>query len=201
MAELPKLEYSYDALEPHIDKETMEIHHSKHHQGYTDKYNAAVSGTELASKSVCEVLRALDTVPEDIRTAVRNNGGGFYNHKLFWKIIGPNAGGEPTGALLDAIKAKFGSFDKFKEDFSAAAATQFGSGWAFLVVVDGELAIVAKPNQDSPLSDGQYPLMGLDVWEHSYYLRYRNKRPEYIEAWWNVVNWKAVEERFNKAMQ
>ncbi|MDP6583999.1 MAG: superoxide dismutase, partial [Anaerolineales bacterium] len=189
MAELPKLEYSYDALEPHIDKETMEIHHSKHHQGYTDKYNAAVSGTELASKSVCEVLRALDTVPEDIRTAVRNNGGGFYNHKLFWKIIGPNAGGEPTGALLDAIKAKFGSFDKFKEDFSAAAATQFGSGWAFLVVVDGELAIVAKPNQDSPLSDGQYPLMGLDVWEHSYYLRYRNKRPEYIEAWWNVVNW------------
>ena len=201
MAELPKLEYSYDALEPHIDAATMEIHHSKHHQGYTDKYNVAVEGTEFQDMCVCDVLRKLDSVPEDIRKAVRNNGGGFCNHRLFWKVIGPNAGGEPTGDLMDAIKTKFGSFDKFKEDFGAAAATQFGSGWAFLVISGGELSIVQKPNQDSPLLDGQYPLLCIDVWEHSYYIRYQNRRPEYIAAWWNVVNWKAVEERYNKVMQ
>ena len=200
-AELPKLNYEYDALEPHIDKETMEIHHSKHHQGYTDKYNKAVEGTDLADKSVCEVLKNLDAVPEEIRTAVRNNGGGFCNHRIFWKIMSPNGGGQPEGKIADAINQKFGSFDKFKEEFSNAAATQFGSGWAFLVVNNGELEIVQKPNQDSPLSDGHYPLLGLDVWEHSYYLRYQNKRPEYIAAWWNVVNWQEVNKRFKKASE
>ncbi|MDA1197057.1 MAG: superoxide dismutase [Nanoarchaeota archaeon] len=201
MEKLPKLDYEYNALEPHIDAQTMEIHHSKHHQGYTDKYNAAVEGTEFADKEVCEVLKDLESVPDDIRTAVRNNGGGFCNHRLFWKIIGPNAGGEPTGSIGDAIKAKFGSFDKFKEDFSAAAATQFGSGWAFLVVNNGELEIVQKPNQDSPYSDGNYILMGIDVWEHAYYLKYQNKRPDYIAAFWNVVNWKVVDERYGKALE
>ena len=196
MAELPKLDYEYDALEPHIDKETMEIHHSKHHQGYTDKYNAAVEGTDLEKKDPEEVIKDLASVPDDIKAAVQNNGGGFVNHALFWKMLSPNGGGEPTGKLAEAITAKFTSFDKFKEEFSAAAATRFGSGWAWLVLNDGELEITSTANQDSPISEGKKPLLGLDVWEHAYYLKYQNKRPDYIEAFWNVVNWGEVARRF-----
>jgi Fe-Mn family superoxide dismutase len=196
MEELPKLDYEYDALEPHIDKETMEIHHSKHHQGYTDKFNAAIEGTDLADKSVCEILKDLAAVPEDIRSAVQNNGGGFCNHRIFWSILSPNGGGEPSGALAEAINKKFESFEKFKEEFSAAAATRFGSGWAWLVLNDGELEITSTANQDSPISEGKKPLLGLDVWEHAYYLKYQNKRTDYIEAFWNVVNWDEVGKRF-----
>tara|TARA_Y100000310_G_scaffold172170_2_gene172296 strand:+ start:799 stop:1395 length:597 start_codon:yes stop_codon:yes gene_type:complete len=196
MAELPKLDYEYDALEPHIDKETMELHHSKHHQGYTDKYNAAVEGTDLEKKDPEEVIKDLASVPDDIKAAVQNNGGGFVNHALFWKMLSPNGGGEPTGKLAEAITAKFTSFDKFKEEFSAAAATRFGSGWAWLVLNDGELEITSTANQDSPISEGKKPLLGLDVWEHAYYLKYQNKRPDYIEAFWNVVNWGEVARRF-----
>jgi len=173
MAELPKLDYEYNALEPHIDARTMEIHYTKHHQGYVNKYNAAVEGTDLADKDVIEVLKDLSSVPEDKRTAVRNNGGGHVNHSLFWKILSPNGGGEPSGEVAEAINAKFGSFSEFKEEFTKAAATRFGSGWAWLVVTsDGQLKVYSTANQDSPYSDGNTPIFGLDVWEHAYYLNY-----------------------------
>lgn len=191
--ELPQLPYAYDALEPHIDKETMNIHHTKHHNTYVTNLNNALQGQdELLSKSVEEVISNLDAVPEAARTAVRNNGGGHANHSLFWKLLSPNGGGQPTGALADAINSKFGSFDKFKEDFAAAAAGRFGSGWAWLVLNNGELEVTSTPNQDNPLMEGKTPLLGLDVWEHAYYLNYQNRRPDYIKAFWNVVNWDEV---------
>lgn len=195
--ELPQLPYAYDALEPHIDKETMNIHHTKHHNTYVTNLNAAIEGNkELQSKSVEELVANLDAVPEAIRTAVRNNGGGHANHSLFWTILSPNGGGAPTGELADAISAKFGSFDAFKEEFAKAATTRFGSGWAWLVVNKGELEITSTPNQDSPLSEGKTPVLGLDVWEHAYYLHYQNRRPEYISSFWNLVNWDEVAKRF-----
>lgn len=195
--ELPELPYAYDALEPHIDKETMNIHHTKHHNTYITNVNAALEGHEdLASKSVEELISDLNAVPESIRTAVRNNGGGHANHSLFWKLLSPNGGGNPTGALGEAINSKFGSFDEFKEKFATAGKTRFGSGWAWLVLSNGELEITSTPNQDSPLSEGKTPLLGLDVWEHAYYLKYQNKRPDYINAFWNVVNWEEVSNRY-----
>ncbi|PLR89478.1 superoxide dismutase [Bacillus sp. T33-2] len=198
--ELPQLPYGYDALEPHIDKETMNIHHTKHHNTYVTNLNNALEGNEeLLSKTVEEVISNLDAVPEAVRTAVRNNGGGHANHTLFWQILSPNGGGEPSGELADAIKQKFGGFEGFKEEFSKAATTRFGSGWAWLVVNNGELAVTSTPNQDSPLMEGKTPLLGLDVWEHSYYLKYQNRRPEYIAAFWNVVNWEEVNNRYNSA--
>ncbi|MBL5766069.1 superoxide dismutase SodA [Heyndrickxia sporothermodurans] len=191
--ELPQLPYAYDALEPHIDKETMNIHHTKHHNTYVTNLNAALEGNEeLLSKSVEEVIANLDAVPEAKRTAVRNNGGGHANHSLFWKLLSPNGGGEPTGELADAINKKFGSLDKFKEEFAAAGAGRFGSGWAWLVVNNGELEVTSTPNQDNPLMEGKTPILGLDVWEHAYYLNYQNRRPDYIKAFWNVVNWDEV---------
>lgn len=191
--ELPKLNYSYDALEPYIDAKTMEIHHTKHHGGYTSKLNAAIEGTDLEGKSIEDILSDVSKHS----TAVRNNGGGFFNHNLFWKVMGPNAGGKPTGDLLAAIEKKFGSFDEFKETFNNAAATRFGSGWAWLVKKDdGTLEIGSTANQDNPLMDVSdlkgTPILGLDVWEHAYYLKYQNKRPEYIDAFWSVVNWDEV---------
>jgi superoxide dismutase, Fe-Mn family len=197
--ELPALPYATDALEPHIDARTMEIHHGKHHGGYTSKLNAAIEGTEFANKSIEEILSNLNALPENIRTAVRNNGGGFANHSLFWQIMGPNAGGAPSGELAAAINSKFGSFDAFKEQFASAAATRFGSGWAWLIVNNGELEIISTPNQDTPLMEGKTPILGLDVWEHAYYLKYQNLRPSYIEAWWNVVNWDKVAEFYAAA--
>ncbi|WP_243386314.1 superoxide dismutase [Bacillus kexueae] len=198
--ELPKLPYEYDALEPHIDKETMNIHHTKHHNAYVTNLNAALEGNEeLLSKSVEEVVANLDAVPEEKRTAVRNNGGGHANHTLFWTILSPNGGGAPAGELADAINAKFGSFESFKEEFSKAAATRFGSGWAWLVVNNGELEVTSTPNQDSPLMEGKTPILGLDVWEHAYYLNYQNRRPDYISAFWNVVNWDEVARLYNEA--
>ena len=195
--ELPELPYAYDALEPHIDKETMNIHHTKHHNTYVTNVNAALEGHEdLASKSVEELISDLNAVPESIRTAVRNNGGGHANHSLFWKLLSPNGGGNPTGALGEAINSKFGSFDEFKEKFAAAGKTRFGSGWAWLVLSNGELEVTSTPNQDSPLMEGKTPLLGLDVWEHAYYLKYQNKRPDYINAFWNVVNWEEVSNRY-----
>lgn len=198
----PDLPYAYDALEPHIDKRTMEIHHDKHHVAYTTKLNAAIEQyPELFDKSPADLLKDLKSVPEDIRTAVRNNGGGHVNHELFWQIMGPRAGGEPTGELADKLKETFGDFTSFKETFSDAAVAQFGSGWAWLTVTgDGSLRVEHTANQDSPLSEGRTPILALDVWEHAYYLNYQNKRPEYIEAWWNVVNWSAVSEQY-EAMQ
>ncbi|AAU24191.1 superoxide dismutase SodA [Bacillus sp. GM2] len=197
---LPELPYAYDALEPHIDKETMNIHHTKHHNTYVTKLNEAVAGKQdLESKSVEELVANLDAVPENIRTAVRNNGGGHANHSLFWKLLSPNGGGAPTGELAEAINSKFGSFDQFKEDFAAAAAGRFGSGWAWLVVNNGELEITSTPNQDSPLSEGKTPILGLDVWEHAYYLNYQNRRPDYIKAFWNVVNWDEVARLYSEA--
>ncbi|WP_331837561.1 superoxide dismutase SodA [Bacillus paralicheniformis] len=197
---LPELPYAYDALEPHIDKETMNIHHTKHHNTYVIKLNEAVAGKQdLESKSVEELVANLDAVPENIRTAVRNNGGGHANHSLFWKLLSPNGGGAPTGELAEAINSKFGSFDQFKEDFAAAAAGRFGSGWAWLVVNNGELEITSTPNQDSPLSEGKTPVLGLDVWEHAYYLNYQNRRPDYIKAFWNVVNWDEVARLYSEA--
>lgn len=195
MFTLPALPYSFDALEPHIDAHTMEIHHDKHHAGYTDKLNAALeSHPELSDKSIEELLSDLDSIPEDIRLAVRNNGGGYYSHKLFWEVMSPNGGGEPTGELAEMINSAFGSFANFKEEFTKAASTRFGSGWAWLVKkADGGLAVTSTPNQDNPLMDGTgTPILGLDVWEHAYYLHYQNKRPDYIAAWWNVVNWEEV---------
>lgn len=198
--ELPQLPYAYDALEPHIDKETMNIHHTKHHNTYVTNLNAALEGNEeLLSKSVEEIVANLDAVPEEKRTAVRNNGGGHANHSLFWTIISPNGGGQPTGELAEAITSKFGSYDSFKEEFAKAATTRFGSGWAWLVVNNGEVEITSTPNQDSPLSEGKTPIIGLDVWEHAYYLNYQNRRPEYINAFWNVVNWNEAEKRYNAA--
>jgi Fe-Mn family superoxide dismutase len=198
---LPDLPYAYDALEPHIDEQTMRVHHDKHHAGYTKKLNAALEKhPELNPDDAEELLRNLDRVPEDIRKDVRNNGGGYVNHSMFWKIMSPNGGGEPKGALADAVRSAFGSFDAFKEKFSSAATGRFGSGWAWLVVGrDGKLQVVDTPNQDNPLSDGHKPLMGVDVWEHAYYLKYQNKRPEYVDAWWNTVNWDEVGKRYEKA--
>ena len=189
--ELPKLPYAYDALEPHIDKETMEIHHSKHHNTYVTKLNDAVKGTDLESKSIEEIVKNLDAVPENIKTAVRNNGGGHLNHSLFWELLSPEQK-ELSGELKEAIESAFGSVDKFKEEFEAAAAGRFGSGWAWLVVNNGALEITSTPNQDNPVSEGKTPVFGVDVWEHAYYLKYQNKRPEYLSAIWNVVNWDKV---------
>ena len=195
---LPDLSYDYDALEPYIDARTMEIHHSKHHNGYTNNLNAALEKhPALFDKKITEILADLSQVPEEIRTAVRNNGGGYANHKLFWKVMSPNGGGEPTGALSDAINAAFGEFGTFKTAFAKAGATRFGSGWAWLCKkADGGLVVVSTANQDTPISDGMSPLLGLDVWEHAYYLKYQNRRAEYIEAWWSVVNWEEVARRF-----
>jgi superoxide dismutase, Fe-Mn family len=198
--ELPQLPYAYDALEPHIDKETMNIHHTKHHNTYVTNLNNALAGNEeLLSKSVEEVIANLDGVPEAARTAVRNNGGGHANHSLFWQILSPNGGGAPTGEIAEAISNKFGSFDAFKEEFAKAATTRFGSGWAWLAVNNGELEVTSTPNQDSPLMEGKTPVLGLDVWEHAYYLNYQNRRPDYIGAFWNVVNWDEVNKRYNAA--
>jgi Fe-Mn family superoxide dismutase len=195
--ELPQLDYSHDALAPHIDKRTMEIHHGKHHAGYTTKLNAAVEGTELEAKSIDELMTSLDMS----NGALRNNGGGFYNHSLFWKIMSPNGGGQPSGSLAEAINRDFGSFDSFKDAFSKAAATQFGSGWAWLCVQEsGKLEVCATPNQDNPVMPGVgcggRPILGIDVWEHAYYLNYQNRRPDYIEAFFNVVSWEEVQKRF-----
>lgn len=191
--QLPALPYPEDALEPHVDARTMNIHHSKHHAAYTNNLNNAIAGTNLENKSIEEILSNLDAVPENIRTAVRNNGGGYANHNLFWNIMGPNKGGSPSGALAEAIDTAFGNFEAFKDAFSKAAATRFGSGWAWLYVgKDGKVAVGSTPNQDTPLMEGNTPILGLDVWEHAYYLNYQNRRPDYITAWWNVVNWDAV---------
>ncbi|GGE74091.1 superoxide dismutase SodA [Priestia taiwanensis] len=198
--ELPQLPYAYDALEPHIDKETMNIHHTKHHNTYITNVNVALEGHEaLASKSVEELIANLDEVPEAIRTAVRNNGGGHANHSLFWTLLSPNSGGQPTGNVAAAIESTFGSLDAFKEKFAAAAATRFGSGWAWLVVNNGALEVTSTPNQDSPIMEGKTPILGLDVWEHAYYLNYQNRRPDYVGSFWNVVNWEKVEELYNAA--
>jgi len=194
---LPALPYAYDALEPHIDARTMEIHHTKHHQAYVNNLNAAIEkAPELQGKSLDDLMRGINSVPESVRTAVRNNGGGHWNHSMFWELMGANKGGEPTGKLADAIRSAFGDFSKFKEQFAAAGAGRFGSGWAWLLNDGGKLSITSTPNQDNPLMDGKTAILGLDVWEHAYYLKYQNKRPDYIAAWWNVVNWDAVAKRF-----
>lgn len=198
--ELPALPYAADALEPHIDARTMEIHHGKHHQTYVVKLNSALEGNpDLASKSLCELLSDLDSLPQSIQTAVRNNGGGHANHSLFWKILGPNAGGSPTGALADALIATFGSFDAFKEKFEAAALARFGSGWVWLGLHNGNLHVGSTANQDCPIMHGHIPLLGCDVWEHAYYLKYQNRRPDYLKAFWNVVNWDEVSRNYNDA--
>jgi Fe-Mn family superoxide dismutase len=198
---LPKLPYAYDALEPHIDARTMEIHHTKHHQTYIDKVNAALEKhPDLAKQDIDDLMRNLAKVPEDIRTAVRNNGGGHSNHSFFWVIMKPGGGGKPSGALAQAIDQKFGSFEKFVEEFNAAGANRFGSGWAWLTVDgNGDLRIESTANQDTPLSEGRTPILGLDVWEHAYYLKYQNKRPDYMKAFWNVVNWDEVAKRYASA--
>jgi Fe-Mn family superoxide dismutase len=197
--ELPKLNYSYDALEPHIDARTMEIHHSKHHAGYTSKLNDAIKGTELEGKSIEDILAGISKHS----AAVRNNGGGFYNHSLFWEVMSPNGGGEPSGELAEMIDSAFGSFEEFKNQFSNAAATQFGSGWAWLCYKDGKLEVCSTPNQDNPLMDnvgcGGTPILGIDVWEHAYYLNYQNRRPDYINAFFNVIDWSKVTDNLNKA--
>jgi Fe-Mn family superoxide dismutase len=199
--ELPPLPYDYSALEPHIDTQTMQIHHDKHHAAYVNNLNNALANhPELNSQSAEDLIRDLNSVPEDIRTAVRNNGGGHVNHTMFWQIMGPNGGGEPTGALADAINDSFGSFDAFKDQFQKAGVGRFGSGWVWLVRgSDGKLQITSTANQDNPLSDGLYPILGNDVWEHAYYLKYQNRRPDYLAAWWNVVNWEEVSRRFEQA--
>jgi Fe-Mn family superoxide dismutase len=198
--QLPELPYAHDALEPHIDKQTMEIHHGRHHATYVNNLNAALEGhADLQGKSVEELISNLDALPEAIRTAVRNNGGGHANHTLFWQILSPNGGGAPSGELADAINAAFGSFDNFKAEFAKAAAGRFGSGWAWLVADGGKVSITSTPNQDSPIMEGKTPILGLDVWEHAYYLKYQNKRPDYISAFWNVVNWDEVSKRFAAA--
>ena len=193
---LPPLPYPFDALEPHIDKQTMEIHHGKHHAAYVNNLNAALEKhPDLQSKSVEDLIRGIKTVPEDIRTAVRNNGGGHINHSMFWQIMGPKAGGPPTGAIADAIKSSFGSFDALKEQVAKAAVGRFGSGWAWVIDQGGKLVIESTANQDSPLMEGKKPVFGVDVWEHAYYLKYQNRRPDYVAAWWNVVNWTEVNKR------
>ena len=195
---LPPLPYSYDALEPHIDEATMKLHHGKHHQAYVDKLNAAIASSEWESKSLDEIMASLDKVPDKIKAAVRNNGGGHYNHSLFWQWMSPTGGGEPTGKLAEAINAKFGSFAKFKEEFEAAGMSRFGSGWVWLIQDGSELSITTTPYQDCPVSEGKKVLLGNDLWEHAYYLKYQNRRPEYLAAWWNVVNWNKVAELFNQ---
>jgi Fe-Mn family superoxide dismutase len=197
--QVPPLPYDYDALEPHIDAQTMTLHHDKHHQAYVDKANDALAGGPFDGKPIEEVIANLGDVPEDKRAAVRNNGGGHLNHSLFWESMSPNGGGAPDGDLGSAIDAAFGSFDAFKEQFEAAGVARFGSGWAWLVVDGGTLKITSTANQDSPLTDGQTPLLGNDVWEHAYYLKYQNRRPEYLKAWWNVVDWGRVAERYAAA--
>ena len=197
--EVPNLPYDYSALEPHIDEATMKVHHDKHHQAYVDKANAALEGTDLADRDIEEVIANLGDVPEDKRTAVRNNGGGHLNHSLFWESMSPDGGGEPGGALADAINDAFGSFEDFKSQMKDAGVNRFGSGWAWLVHNGSGLAVVSTPNQDNPVTDGKTPLLGVDVWEHAYYLKYQNKRPDYIDAWWNVVNWAKAGEHFAAA--
>jgi Fe-Mn family superoxide dismutase len=196
---VPPLPYDYDALEPHIDEATMRVHHDKHHQAYVDKANAALAGTDWADKSVEEVLRNLGSLPADKQGPLRNNGGGHYNHSLFWTWMAPGAGGEPDGALGAAIDAAFGSFNDFKAKFKDAGVNRFGSGWSWLVHDGSGLTVVSTPNQDNPISDGKTPLLGVDVWEHAYYLKYQNRRPDYIDAWWNVVNWPGVAAGFASA--
>lgn len=197
---LPSLPYAHDALEPHIDKRTMEIHHGKHHQGYTNKVNAALEGHEFAELPIEEVLSRITEVPEDIRQGVINNGGGYANHKLFWSVLSPEGGGDPSGKLADAIDNEFDSFEKFKEEFSSTSAGQFGSGWGWLCVDNsGDLKVISTPNQDSPLMNGLTPILGVDVWEHAYYLHYQNRRPDYISAFWNIVNWDKVNELYEDA--
>ncbi|MDQ0299711.1 Fe-Mn family superoxide dismutase [Salibacterium salarium] len=198
--QLPELPYAFNALEPHIDEETMKIHHGKHHNTYVTKLNAALEGhDDLANKDVNELISDLNSVPDSIRTAVRNNGGGHSNHSLFWQILSPNGGGEPSGELADAIKSKWGSFDKFKEEFKNTALGRFGSGWAWLVVNNGDLEVQDTLNQDSPIMEGKTPILGIDVWEHAYYLNYQNRRPDYVEAFWNLVNWDEVAKRYAQA--
>ncbi|WP_411503418.1 superoxide dismutase [Brevibacillus centrosporus] len=198
--QLPALPYAHNALEPHIDAQTMEIHHGRHHATYVNNLNAALEAhADLQDKSVEELISNIDALPEGIRTAVRNNGGGHANHTLFWEILSPNGGGAPAGELADAINAAFGSFDNFKAEFAKAATGRFGSGWAWLVADGGKVAITSTPNQDSPVMEGKTPILGLDVWEHAYYLKYQNKRPDYISAFWNVVNWDEVSKRFAAA--
>jgi len=193
---LPPLPYPSDALEPHIDKQTMEIHHGKHHNAYVTNLNAALEkAPDLQAKSAEDLIKGINSVPEAIRAAVRNNGGGHVNHSMFWQIMGPKAGGAPTGAIANAITAAFGSFDKFKEEFKKAAVGRFGSGWAWVVESGGKIAIESTPNQDNPVMDGKKPVFGIDVWEHAYYLKYQNRRPDYVDAWWNVVNWNEVNKR------
>ena len=197
--EVPPLPYDYDALEPHIDEATMRVHHDKHHQAYVDKVNAALEGTEWADKPIEDVIANLSQIPDDKRTPVRNNGGGHYNHSLFWEWMSPDGGGEPSGDLASAIESSFGSFSDFQDKFKEAGVNQFGSGWSWLVHDGSGLAVVSTANQDNPLTDGKTPILGVDVWEHSYYLKYQNQRPAYIDAWWNTVNWDKVEERFSSA--
>ncbi|MBL6633702.1 MAG: superoxide dismutase [Thermoleophilia bacterium] len=197
--ELPPLPYAFNALEPHIDATTMEIHHDRHHKAYVDNANAALAGTAWENSSVEEVLTSLDQIPEDIRMAVRNNAGGHYNHSLFWEIMGPGGGGAPAGALGAAIDSTFGSLDELKAKVNDAGVKRFGSGWTWLVVSGGALEVMSTPNQDTPLSEGKAPILGIDVWEHAYYLEYQNKRPVYLDAWWNVVNWDAVSARYEAA--
>jgi Fe-Mn family superoxide dismutase len=193
---LPALPYPTDALEPHIDKMTMEIHHGKHHQAYVTNLNAALDKhPELFTKSIEDLLKGINTVPEDIRTAVRNNGGGHANHSMFWQVMGPNAGGAPTGAIADAIAGSFGGFDKFKEEVKKAGVGRFGSGWAWVIDQGGKLVVESSPNQDSPLMEGKKVVFGVDVWEHAYYLKYQNRRPDYLDAWWSVVNWAEINKR------
>jgi Fe-Mn family superoxide dismutase len=195
--EVPALPYDYAALEPHIDEATMRVHHDKHHQAYVDKANAALEGTQNAGAPIEDVLRSLDSLPDDKRGAVRNNGGGHYNHSLFWESMSPDGGGEPEGPLKEAIESEFGSFEDFKTKVKETGVGQFGSGWAWLVHDGSKLAVVGTPNQDNPISNGQTPLLGVDVWEHAYYLKYQNKRPDYIDAWWNTVDWSKVAERYS----
>jgi Fe-Mn family superoxide dismutase len=198
--ELPSLPYAYDALEPHIDAQTMEIHHTKHHNAYVTNLNAALEKhPELSGKSLEDLVRDPNNLPEDIRMAVRNNGGGHFNHSLFWTVMSPNGGGEPRGTLAEAINGSFGDFSSFKNTFSQAAVSRFGSGWAWLGFKDGRLAVISMPNQDAPMMEGLKPVLGIDVWEHAYYLKYQNRRPDYISAWWNVVNWDEVARRFDMA--
>ncbi|HUF23793.1 MAG TPA: superoxide dismutase [Vicinamibacterales bacterium] len=195
--EVPALPYDYNALEPHIDEQTMRIHHDKHHAAYVTNLNAALEKHPgLQNKSIEDLLKGINSVPEEIRTAVRNNGGGHANHTMFWEIMGPKGGGAPTGAIAEAITSTFGGFDTFKEQMNKAGATRFGSGWAWLVDAGGKLSVESSANQDSPIMEGKKPIIGIDVWEHAYYLKYQNKRPDYLAAWWNVINWDAVNKRF-----
>jgi superoxide dismutase, Fe-Mn family len=197
--EVPPLPYDYGALEPHIDEQTMRVHHDKHHQAYVDNANKALEGTEWEDRPVEEVLQSLDSLPEEIRTAVRNNAGGHANHAFFWELMSPNGGGEPDGQLADAIASAFGGLDALVEQVNDAGVKRFGSGWTWLVVDGGSLAVTSTPNQDTPISEGKTPILGIDVWEHSYYLKYQNRRPDYLAAWWNVVNWPEVARRFETA--